>query len=91
MKLEFAAVVVVAGFALLCLHVQSVNGQVKVAAFNIKNLEMTRFDRDWITDVIIKVCGHAASLSYTKYYTAKILQFNPQNSPFSCRIVYNNE
>ena len=55
MKSLVAVVVAVVGFALLCFQVHPVNGQVKVAAWNIKNLGMTRLERVWITGVIIKV------------------------------------
>ena len=47
--------VVAVGSALLCFQVQPVNGQVKVAAFNIKNFGITRFNREWLTHVLIKV------------------------------------
>ena len=55
MKANVAAVVAVVGFAVLCLQVQPTSGQVKVGAFNIKNLGMTRLQRSWLTDVIVKV------------------------------------
>ena len=76
MKANVAAVVAVVGFALLCLQVQPTSGQVTVGAFNIKNLGMTRLQRSWLTDVIVKVSvqHHYPKIiiySYTKHILYK--------------------
>lgn len=55
MKSIMAAVVALFGISLLCLEVQPASGEVKVAAFNIKNLGMSRLNRTWLTGVIIRV------------------------------------
>lgn len=55
MKSIIAAVVALSGITLLCLEVQPASGEVKVAAFNIKNLGMSRLNRNWLTGVIIRV------------------------------------
>lgn len=55
MKSMVAAVVALFAIALLSLEVQPASAEVKVAAFNIKNLGMSRLDRNWLTGVIIRV------------------------------------
>ena len=72
MKANVAAVVAVVGFALLCLQVQATSGQLKVAAFNIKNLGMSRLQRSWLTNVIVQVSvQHYYNDSYTKRILCK--------------------
>ena len=71
MKANVAAVVAVVGFALLCLQVQPTSGQVKVGAFNIKNLGMTRLRRSWLTTVIVQVSVQHYNYCYTKCILCK--------------------
>ena len=73
MKANVAAVVAVVGFALLFLQVQPTSGQVKVGAFNIKNLGMTRLQRSWLTDVIVKVSVQHRYPKIIYSYTNRIL------------------
>ena len=77
MKANVAAVVAVVGFALLCLQVQPTSGQVKVGAFNIKNLGMSRLQRSWLTNVIVQVSvQHYIVIAIQNlYYASTILLF----------------
>ena len=57
MKSTLATVVLLLSIALLYHEVQlaSGHGHVKVAAFNVKNLGMTRLNRAWLVEVIVQV------------------------------------